>query len=64
MIQVLTWQTQYLNGCNVIKKNKNQQSHYFKSKEEMEDWRKLKELKIQYKNPEVEVKVLLTYREL
>lgn len=64
MIELITWNTQYLNGCNVIKQSKIQHRHFFETKEQMEEWRRLKELKLQYKNPKVEVKVILIYREL
>jgi len=64
MIELITWNTQYLNGRNVIKQSKIQHRHFFETKEQMEEWRRLKELKLQYKNPNVEVKVILIYREL
>lgn len=68
MIELITWNTQYLNGCNVIKQSKIQHRHFFETKDEMEEYRRLKEMKLQWKSDQkkedVKISVILDYKEI
>jgi hypothetical protein len=67
MIEIIGVKVQHLNGQNIINQVKLPSSRVFQSKSEMEEYRKLKEMKLQWKSDqkghEVKVSVILNYRE-
>lgn len=65
MIEILRVKVQYLNGDNVIKNYKLPSIKVFTCKEALEDYRKLRQLKLQYKaGKDIKVSVLFDTKEL
>jgi hypothetical protein len=69
VIQLIGVKIQRLNGENIIQQQKLTTQKTFITKSEMEKYRKLKEMKLQYKqnlqgDHEVRISVILNYREL
>ncbi|MCK9220256.1 MAG: hypothetical protein M0P47_09435 [Bacteroidales bacterium] len=68
MIELLRIRIQYLNGENIIEEQRLLAKKTFRDEQKLEDYRKLKEMKLQYKQDlkgkGVKVEVIFNRREL